>query len=165
MSKEEKGKLRRKEMPEVSEPAINLMPLWLTARCAIQHIRRMYFFFFWVHVQKWICTLDPSQSQQSNYLETSMQARSCANTQLCGYWITSWCMGLFACSFCFYSVLIPRAFVQRSHSCAGKSSVVCVLPFCIGISKQQQSFGISGTQKDSKLVSSYSKQSWDSNEP
>lgn len=163
MSKEEKGKLRRKEMPEVSLRSISCLfdsqpgVLFSTSGGCI--------FFFWVHVQKWICTLDPSQSQQSNYLETSMQTRSCANTQLCGYWITSWCMGLFACSFCFYSVLIPRAFVQRSHSCAGKSSVVSVLPFCIGISKQQQSFGISGTQKDSKLVSSYSKQSWDSNEP
>lgn len=147
----------------------------LMARCAIQYTRLILrkvvfsflFFFFEGHVQKWICTLARSQFLHSNSLEIGMRAGSCVNTQLCRHWNTSWCMGWFACSFCFYSALIPHAFVQRrSHSCAGKLSVVSVhLPFSVGFSRTIKAFWDKWLSKeDSRLVSSYSKQSCHTNE-
>lgn len=133
-SREEGGKLRRQSFHEWLnlESTSCLLPDGQVCYSAHQADPQegcffLVFSFFEGHVQKWICTLAPSQFQHSNSLETGMRAGSCVNTQLCRHWNTSWCMGWFACSFCFYSALIPHAFVQRrSHSCAGKLSVVSV---------------------------------------
>lgn len=117
------------ELPWVTELGVNLLPpaWWPGVLFSTPGWSSGRLFLFEGHVQKWICTLAPSQFQHSNSLEIGMRAGSCVNTQLCRHWNTSWCMGWFACSFCFYSALIPHAFVQRrSHSCAGKLSVVSV---------------------------------------
>lgn len=164
MSKEEKGKLRRKELPEVSEPVVNLMPLWLTARCAIQHIRRMYFFFecmckseyvLWIRASlssqttwRQACKQDPAQTPSSVGIESPVGAWGYLHVHFASIQCSS------------------HDHLCKDHTPVLESQVLS--PYyhsALVFHKQQQSFGISGTQKDSKLVSSYSKQSWDSNEP
>lgn len=120
--KEEEGKLRRRLLPEKRElqPVSRLLThshvCYSAHRVDPQE----------VYMQKWVCTLALSQFWHLNCPETSMQESCSVNTQLRGHWSIKWCMGLSACSFCCYSVLIHTCVCARKITLLWwKISVCC----------------------------------------